>query len=96
MDRTTGQTDRLYIRGINLIAYANVITIAGGHLETDTPKTYYLHNFHGDVVATVNNSGVVTKRYDYEAFGNEIDPGDGNGLSSRLFDYELFGKEINL
>ena len=35
----------------------------------------YRYNGHGDVVQLANAAGMVTKEYDYDAFGNEKDPG---------------------
>jgi RHS repeat-associated protein len=54
-----------YIRGIGLIS---------------SDDTFYLYNAHGDVVQLTDSSGVVTKSYDYDAFGVErdIDPNDTN------------------
>ena len=34
----------------------------------------YVLNAHGDVVALVSASGIVTKRYEYDAFGVELNP----------------------
>ena len=70
-----------YLRGINLISS----TTADG-------KSYYLHNAHGDVVALTNTSGTVTKRYDYDAFGNEENP---SSTDANPFRYcgEYFDKE---
>ncbi len=55
-----------YIRGIGLI-------------ESDQ-NGWYLYNGHGDVVQLTNNTGAVTKEYEYDAFGNEknIDVSDNN------------------
>ncbi|MCI8624645.1 MAG: RHS repeat protein, partial [Provencibacterium sp.] len=49
-----------YIRGINLIAN-----------ELDGQRQYYLYNAHGDVVQRTDGKGVLLKRYEYDAFGNE-------------------------
>ncbi len=35
---------------------------------------YYLYNAHGDVVQLVDYYGTVMKRYDYDAFGVEVNP----------------------
>jgi len=48
-----------YTRGINLIA--------------SDVHGYYLYNAHGDVVQLADGSGVVTKDYDYDAFGVQVD-----------------------
>ena len=39
-------------------------------ISSDDAK--YVLNAHGDVVALLNANGVVTKRYEYDAFGNEL------------------------
>ena len=52
-----------YLRGINLIRRV----IMGG-------VEYYLFNGHGDVVNLTDESGKVTRYYDYDAFGNEKFP----------------------
>ena len=63
---TDGELTASYLRGINLIS------------STTSNTKYYLHNAHGDVVALANSSGTVTKRYDYDAFGNEENPSDSD------------------
>jgi len=60
----TGAVTAKYLRGINLIA-ADIGTNA---------RQYYLYNGHGDVVQLGNASGAITKNYDYDAFGNEVNP----------------------
>ena len=47
-------------------------TYTYGHRLLYSDDVKYVLNAHGDVVALLNNSGVVTKRYDYDAFGNEL------------------------
>ena len=58
-----------YLRGANLISRSD-----------GSKKTYYLFNAHGDVTELVSDSGTVTHKYDYDAFGVEKkpDPLDGN------------------
>ena len=63
LDKDAKVTKR-YLRGNSLITTDN------GKEE----KTTYLTNPHGDVVQLLNKSGKVTKTYDYDAFGNEINP----------------------
>ncbi len=65
----SGSSTYKYIRGLTLIA-----SVLG---STDT---YYLHDGHGNVVALTNASGTVTRTYEYDAFGNQlnIDPADTN------------------
>ena len=78
---TDGALTASYQRGINLIS------------RTTTDGTeYYLHNAHGDVVALTNSSGTVTKRYDYDAFGNEENPSDSDTNPFRYCG-EYFDKE---
>ncbi len=43
-----------------------------GHRLISSDDAKYVLNAHGDVVALLNDSGVLTKRYDYDAFGNEL------------------------
>ena len=38
----------------------------------------YVLNAHGDVVALVNSSGTITKRYEYDAFGVELNPDEND------------------
>ena len=45
----------------------------GLHLVSSDDYKYVL-NAHGDVVALVNASGTITKRYEYDAFGVELNP----------------------
>ena len=58
-----------YLRGANLISRSD-----------GSKKTYYLFNAHGDVTELLSDTGVVTHKYDYDAFGVEKkpDPLDGN------------------
>ena len=78
---TNGTPTARYLRGINLIS------------RTATSGTaYYLHNAHGDVVALTDSTGAVTKRYDYDAFGNEENPSDSDTNPFRYCG-EYFDKE---
>jgi YD repeat-containing protein len=67
-DNTLGNITK-YIRGIGLISCTERWN-----------RDYYLFNAHGDVMQITNSSGVVTKNYDYDAFGVEKNPtmGDRN------------------
>ena len=60
----SGAILRAHIRGVGLIA------------EDDAAGTrqYALYNAHGDVVQLSNTNGVVTREYQYDAFGNERNP----------------------
>ena len=57
-----GSAARQYYYGVGLIQ--------GGSGGTGQ---YYLHNGHGDVVQMADYGGMVTKTYEYDAFGNERD-----------------------
>ena len=65
----TGSETVTYLRGANLISRSDGSKI-----------TYYLFNAHGDVAELLSDSGTVTHKYDYDAFGVEKkpDPLDGN------------------
>jgi RHS repeat-associated protein len=71
-----------YLWGINLVAVEN----------TDHLKSYYMHNYHGDVTSLTDSNGNVIKSYSYDAFGNEknIDANDNNPFrySGEYFDKE--------
>ena len=54
-----GQTKDVYTRGLNLIK--------------SNENGYYVYNGHGDVVSIVDGNGLITKTYDYDAFGVETD-----------------------
>ena len=58
-----------YLRGANLISRSG-----------DGKAVYYLFNAHGDVTELLSDTGTVTHKYDYDAFGAEKkpDPLDGN------------------
>lgn len=54
----------------------------------------YVLNAHGDVVALLDDSGTVIKRYDCDAFGNEL---ASNATDTNPFRYcaEYFDKETS-
>jgi len=54
-----GQVKDVYTRGLNLIK--------------SNENGYYVYNGHGDVVSIVDGNGLITKTYDYDAFGVETD-----------------------
>ena len=64
MDLSGNEIVDRYTRGINLIKSDN--------------SGYYVYNAHGDVSSLVDDLGVVTKTYDYDAFGVEINPDSGD------------------
>jgi RHS repeat-associated protein len=53
----------LFHGGVNLIAR-----------EQDNQLQYYLFNAHGDVIERTSQNGTTLKRYDFDAFGNELSP----------------------
>lgn len=60
-----GEVKKRYLRGDSLICSDS---------GEGTESTYYVNNSHGDVVQLLNQEGAVTHEYDYDAFGNEINP----------------------
>lgn len=66
-----GKIEKRYIRGNDLIF---------SDQGEGTQRSYYVMDAHGDVVQLVDESGVVIKTYEYDAFGNEknIDKRDKN------------------
>ena len=81
LEVTGGAVTAKYVRGINLINS----TIGGA-------ANWYFYNAHGDVVQLANNSGNVTKTYDYDAFGVEKNP-DPNDANNFRYAGEYFDKE---
>ena len=61
----SGKVQKRYIRGNDLV-YADK--------GTDTEKQYYVTDSHGNVVQLTDESGKVTKTYEYDSFGNETNP----------------------
>ena len=60
-----GTVQKRYIRGNDLV-YADK--------GENTEKTYYVTDMHGNVVQLLDESGNVTKTYEYDSFGNEVKP----------------------
>ncbi|MCL2281580.1 MAG: hypothetical protein FWC25_02845 [Dehalococcoidia bacterium] len=60
-----------YLRGVSLLAF-----------DTSSARTYYLFDAHGDVVQLTNSSGVITKIYSYDTFGNETGTTQNGGMGS--------------
>ena len=60
-----GAVQKRYIRGNDLV-YADK--------GENTEKTYYVTDMHGNVVQLLDESGNVTKTYEYDSFGNEVKP----------------------
>lgn len=61
----SGKIQNRYIRGVDLI-YAD--------RGEDTGKQYYVTDPHGNVVQLIDGSGEVVRTYEYDSFGNEVDP----------------------
>ena len=61
----SGKVQKRYIRGNDLV-YADK--------GTDTEKQYYVTDPHGNVVQLTDESGAVIKTYEYDSFGNEVNP----------------------
>ena len=60
-----GAVQKRYICGNDLV-YADK--------GENTEKTYYVTDMHGNVVQLLDESGNVTKTYEYDSFGNEVKP----------------------
>ena len=60
-----GAVQKRYISGNDLV-YADK--------GENTEKTYYVTDMHGNVVQLLDESGNVTKTYEYDSFGNEVKP----------------------
>lgn len=61
----SGKVQKRYVRGNDLI-YADK--------GAGTVKQYYIKNPHGDVVQLTDENGKVIKTYEYDSFGNEVNP----------------------
>ena len=59
---------------------------------TDTEKQYYVTDPHGNVVQLTDESGAVTKTYEYDSFGNEVNP-DGKDDNPFRYCGEYYDKE---
>jgi len=75
VDGDDGAVIDRYVRGITLLA--------------SDVHGYYLFNAHGDVVQLADGSGAVTKDYNYDAFGVQVDS-DGSMMYTQSGD-ALFG-----
>ena len=73
----TSTDDNSYTYGLRLIS---------------SDDNIYVLNAHGDVVALLDASGNVAKRYDYDAFGNELNI-DENDSNPYRYAGEYFDKE---
>lgn len=61
----SGKVKKRYVRGYDLV-YSDK--------GTETEKQYYVADPHGNVVQLTDESGKVTKTYEYDSFGNEVNP----------------------
>ena len=61
----SGKVQKRYVRGNDLV-YADK--------GENTKKQYYVTDPHGNVVQLTDESGKVTKIYEYDSFGNEVNP----------------------
>lgn len=61
----SGKVQKRYIRGNDLV-YADK--------GTETEKQYYVTDPHGNVVQLTDGDGNVIKTYEYDSFGNEVNP----------------------
>ena len=61
----SGKVQKRYVRG-NDIVYKDK--------GNNTEKQYYVTDPHGNVVQLTDESGKVTKTYEYDSFGNEVKP----------------------
>ena len=75
------QVTATYLRGINLISQ-----------DVGYDRFYYQYNAHGDVVTLTDQTGSVSKSYDYTAFGIESDP-DANDENPFRYCGEYFDSE---
>ena len=80
----SGKVQKRYIRGNDLI-YADK--------GTNTVKQYYVTDPHGNVVQLTDESGKVTKTYEYDSFGNEVKP-DGKDDNPFRYCGEYYDKEM--
>ena len=59
--------------GTETVYYIRVLTLI--YAKKGETKIYYRFNGHGDVIALANSSGAIIKRYKYDSFGVEENPG---------------------
>ena len=80
----SGKVQKRYIRGNDLV-YADK--------GENTEKQYYVTDPHGNVVQLTDENGKVIKIYEYDSFGNEVDP-DGKDDNPFRYCGEYYDKEI--
>ena len=67
----SGRVQKRYIRGNDRGYGSNLVYSDKGE---NTEKQYYVTDPHGNVVQLTDGSGKVTKTYEYDSFGNEVNP----------------------
>jgi len=84
---TKGTETINYIRGVLGIIYGEI-------LGSSNSRKHYTSDGHGNITNLINNSGLVVKTYDYDAFGVEenIDSADTNPFR---YCGEYYDSEIN-
>ena len=76
----SGKVQKRYIRGNDRGYGSNLVYADKG---TDTEKQYYVIDPHGNVVQLTDESGKVIKTYEYDSFGNEVNPDSKDDNSFR-------------
>ena len=66
-----GKVQKRYIRGNDRGYGSNLVYADKGN---GTEKQYYVTDPHGNVVQLTDESGKVIKTYEYDSFGNEVNP----------------------
>ena len=77
---------KCYVRGTGLAAKYDFVS------GSKTGYTYYLQNAHGDVDDLLDENGIVTKSYRYDAFGVEKNI-DDNDMNAFRYCGEYYDKE---
>lgn len=67
----SGKVQKRYIRGNDQGYGSNLVYMDKG---SNTEKQYYVTDLHGNVVQLTDESGKVAKTYEYDSFGNEVNP----------------------
>ena len=85
----SGKVQKRYICGNDRGYGSNLVYADKGE---NTEKQYYVTDPHGNVVQLTNESGAVTKTYEYDSFGNEVNP-DGEDENPFRYCGEYYDKE---
>ena len=85
----SGKVQKRYVRGNDRGYGSNLVYADKGE---NTKKQYYVTDPHGNVVQLTDESGKVTKIYEYDSFGNEV---NSDSKDDNPFRYcgEYFDKE---